>query len=101
MPELLEALMVISFGLSWPANILKLYRSRTTKGVSIFFYTCIFLGYLCGIAAKHMLGSLTYVLFFYYLNAAMVLTGIVFYFRNARLDKEAEAAGASEVSQKK
>ena len=33
--EILETLMIISFGISWPLNILKSYRSRTTKGKSL------------------------------------------------------------------
>ena len=76
-------------------------KEKTAKGVSIFFYTCIFLGYLCGIASKLLLGSMTYVLFFYVLNAVMVFIGIVFYFRNVALDKarDAEAGERPEISQ--
>lgn len=32
MAELLEAMMVLSFGISWPASIIKSYRARTAKG---------------------------------------------------------------------
>ena len=32
MPEFLEALMVIAFGISWPMNIVKSVRARTAKG---------------------------------------------------------------------
>ena len=41
--ELLEAMMIISFGISWPLSIIRSYRSRSTKGKSIFFsfFICI------------------------------------------------------------
>ena len=32
MPELFEILMIISFGISWPINVYKSYKARTTKG---------------------------------------------------------------------
>ena len=50
--ELLEAMMIISFGISWPLSIIRSYRSRSTKGKSIFFSFFILFGYLCGISAK-------------------------------------------------
>ena len=34
MSELLEIFMVVSFGASWPFNVIKSYRARTTKGKS-------------------------------------------------------------------
>jgi len=53
--ELLEAAMIISFGISWPLSIIRSYRSRSTKGKSIFFSCFIQFGYICGIASKLML----------------------------------------------
>ena len=35
--ELFEILMIVSFGLSWPMNVLKSYRARTAKGKSLPF----------------------------------------------------------------
>ena len=67
--ELLEILMVLSFGLSWPLNVVKAYRARTAKGSSIAFLSLIEFGYVCGIAGKLIGGSWKwYVLFFYFLN---------------------------------
>jgi hypothetical protein len=86
MAEVLEVLMVVSFGLSWPLSIAKSYRTRTTKGKSIFFLYCIWLGYAAGIASKFVAGNLNYVIFFYVLNFFMVLVDIVLYYRNRRLD---------------
>ena len=32
MSEILEIIMIVSFGASWPMNVLKSYKARTTKG---------------------------------------------------------------------
>ena len=43
MSEIFEILMVVSFGASWPMNVLKSYRTRTTKGKSLsFLYLILF-----------------------------------------------------------
>ncbi|MDL2225685.1 hypothetical protein LJC20_05765 [Eubacteriales bacterium OttesenSCG-928-M02] len=84
----LEAAMVICFGISWPVSILKSLRTRSTKGKSLFFLMMIFLGYICGILAKIFGGSITYVFFFYVLNAVMVGIDMLLYFRNRRLERE-------------
>ena len=46
MSELLEIFMVVSFGASWPLNVRKSYRARTTQGKSIAFLVLIFAGYM-------------------------------------------------------
>lgn len=96
MSEILEIIMIVSFGMSWPANVIKSYRSRTAKGKSISFLCLIFFGYIAGIAAKFTneaymaaIGEKWYVLFFYFLNLAMVGVDILLYFRNTRIDKKA------------
>jgi hypothetical protein len=90
MPELLEAIMVVCFGLSWPLSILKSMRARTAKGKSPFFLSMILLGYGAGIASKLTAGVLTYVFFFYVLNFCMVAVDLGLYVRNARLDRGRE-----------
>lgn len=52
MAEILEVLMVVSFGASWPFNVIKSYKARTTKGKSLLFLCLIFFGYIVGIASK-------------------------------------------------
>ena len=52
MSEILEILMIVSFGCSWPLNVIKSYKSRTTKGKSLMFLCLIFFGYIAGIASK-------------------------------------------------
>jgi hypothetical protein len=82
--------MVIAFGISWPVNIIKSVKTRSAKGKSLAFLLFIFGGYICGIAAKLVAGSITYVFIFYVLNLLMVGTDILLYFRNRRLDAERE-----------
>lgn len=86
MAELLEAAMIISFGVSWPLNIIKSLKSRTAKGRSLLFILFILFGYLCGIISKIVSGKITYVFIFYVLNFVMVAIDLVLYFRNSKLD---------------
>ena len=37
MPEILEIIMIVCFGCSWPMNLMKSYKARTTKGKSLGF----------------------------------------------------------------
>ena len=97
MSEILEIIMIVSFGMSWPANVLKSYRARTAKGKSISFLCLIFFGYIAGIASKFTneaymadFSDKWYVLFFYFLNLFMVGLDILLYFRNTRLDRASE-----------
>ncbi len=94
--ELLEITMIVSFGASWPLNVIKSYRARTARGKSLGFLCLIFFGYIAGIASKLVnpvymaaIGEKWYVLFFYVLNLVMVGADLFLYFRNRRLDKEA------------
>ena len=88
MAEIFEILMIVLFGASWPMNVIKSIKSKTTKGKSLLFLILIFTGYIFGIAGKFIAGNFKwYVLFFYMLNTVMVLTDIILYFRNLSLDK--------------
>ena len=94
MPEILEMVMLLCFGASWPFNVVKSYRARTAKGKSLLFLILIDVGYIAGITAKLLnpaymadFGEKWYVLFFYFLNFAMVTADMVIYFRNRRLDR--------------
>lgn len=49
---ILEIVMMITFGASWPFSILKTWRTKTAKGKSFIFLTLILLGYLSGIVSK-------------------------------------------------
>ncbi len=95
MAEILEVIMIVSFGFSWPMNVIKSYKARTTKGKSLAFLYLIFFGYIAGIASKFVneaymasIGQKWYVLFFYILNFLMVGTDLILYYRNKRLDSK-------------
>lgn len=97
MAEILEIIMILSFGASWPMNVMKSYKARTAKGKSCTFLCLIIFGYIAGITSKFVneaymasFSTKWYVLFFYVLNLAMVSVDLALYFRNRRLDKLAE-----------
>ncbi len=100
MTDLLEALMILCFGLSWPISIRKSWVSRTAKGKSLFFEFFIWIGYVFGIIRKIMilsvaaepLGWLFYLSFFFYiLNILEITVDMGLYFRNVKLDQAREA----------
>ncbi|MBE6577384.1 MAG: hypothetical protein E7653_04530 [Ruminococcaceae bacterium] len=94
MAEILEIIMIVSFGASWPLNVLKSYKARTTKGKSLAFLLLIFFGYIAGIVSKLVnesymaqIGQKWYVLFFYVINFIMVGADLCMYIRNSKLDR--------------
>ena len=107
--SVMETLMVICFGLSWPLNITKAWKARSTKGMSLLFYFFIWTGYVFAITGKlisiHYYRNIVctvsswtevvkwYVMFFYVVNLIMLTIGILIYFRNSRLEKSSERMG--------
>ncbi len=91
MASILETVMLVCFGFSWPLNVIKSYRAGTAKGTSLTFILLIILGYVAGIGAKLLSGQINYVLVAYILNLAIVSLNVVVYFRNLSLDKKREA----------
>ncbi len=99
MAEILEIIMIVSFGVSWPMNVIKSYRARTTKGKSLAFMLLILFGYVAGITSKFVneaymasFAQKWYVLVFYILNFVMVSVDLALYVRNRKLDRK-RAAG--------
>ena len=96
--EILETVMILAFGLSWPLSIYKSVKSRTAKGKSLQFEIFIWLGYIAGIVMKciqfFVIGKsgpifvLSWV--FYCLNFIEITIDMLLYFRNVKLDKENE-----------
>ncbi len=97
--DLLEALTIFCFGLSWPISIRKSIVSRTAKGKSLFFEVFLLIGYACGIARKFIQlangsdGFMFFLSFFFYiLNFIEISIDVALYFRNKKLDEMADAA---------
>ena len=97
MGQFFEVLMLLCFGLSWPFNISKSWKSRTAKGKSLMFELVVVVGYLCGIAGKFVSGNVTYVVAVYVLDVTMVTIDIILTLRNMALDKLADRKAAKEL----
>lgn len=102
MTDLLEALMILCFGISWPISIRKSWLSGTAKGKSLFFEVFIWSGYIFGMLRKWILwraaveaGNTVDWLFllgwvFYILNFLEITVDMLLYLRNVRLDRQRE-----------
>ena len=88
MGSVLETIMLVCFGFSWPLNVIKAYKAKTAKGTSLPFILLIITGYIAGISAKLITGQINYVLIAYVLNLAIVSLNVAVYFRNVSLDKK-------------
>ncbi|MBN2210278.1 MAG: hypothetical protein JW709_02675 [Sedimentisphaerales bacterium] len=84
MNSIFEAIMLICFGVAWPASIYKSWTSRTTAGKSLLFLLIVELGYISGMTHK-ILYNFNGVFYLYLINALMVLADILLFFRNRRL----------------
>ena len=90
--QILESVMLICFGLSWPMNAYKAYKAGTAAGTSLGFILLILFGYFAGIAAKLISGNVNYVLIVYFLNVVTVALNSVVFIRNKKLDRARAAA---------
>ena len=75
MAQILETIMLICFGLSWPISLVKTIRDKEKTG-NLPFMCLILLGYAAGIAAKLMTVGANLVFFVYLLNIFMVLANL-------------------------
>ena len=85
--QFFEVLMLICFGLSWPFNIMKSWRSHTARGKSVLFEVMILTGYGCGVAGKIIGDNISYVLLVYALDILMVSVDLILTLRNKVLDR--------------
>lgn len=108
---IMETLMVVCFGISWPLNIVKAWKARTAQGTSLLFYSFIWIGYVFAFIGKFVMIANNapapwyetvkwYVMFFYVVNIIMVTAGIAIYFRNKIIDSRSAApADVAEVTE--
>lgn len=90
MAEILETVMLLCFGASWPISVIKNIKAKTAKTMSLQFIMLIILGYIAGISAKIISHRINYVLIVYLFNLICVSINLVVYFINRRYDKIAE-----------
>lgn len=84
--RLLETLMLVCFGLSWPISILKSLRTRIVHGKSPAFMGLIIVGYLAGATAKiaraeYAQTAPEFTTGLYLLNAVLVAFDLLLYYR--------------------
>lgn len=82
MVTVLESIMLICFGISWPVSVYKSWTSKSTKGKSLVFMLAIIVGYVAGITGKILGGQLNYVLALYIINVAFVSVDLALFFVN-------------------
>ncbi|MBQ3376548.1 MAG: hypothetical protein IJG49_09110 [Erysipelotrichaceae bacterium] len=95
MSELLEIIMLVCFGVSWPVNAVKAYKARNTKGTSLLFLLLIFTGYVAGIGSKltnrsymAQIDKKWYVLIVYVINLVSLIVNLLIYYRNRKLESK-------------
>jgi len=87
MSQIFETVMLLCFGASWPMALVKNFKARSAKGMSLPFLILITSGYIFGISAKLVTDNYSYVLWVYALNLAIVSMNLIVYFRNLNLDR--------------
>ena len=90
MADILETVMLVCFGCSWPLSVYKNIKARSAKAMSLQFILLIIAGYIAGITAKVLRGNFSYVLVMYIINLVIVSANVVVYFVNRRYDRQAE-----------
>ena len=95
--KVLEAIMIVLFGISWPFNLAKSIRSKTTKGKSLLFIILIDIGYVFGITSKFVSQTFVWstdwwIFAIYTINFALVSADLVVYFINKSRENRLEQA---------
>lgn len=87
-PELLEAIMLVCFGVAWPLANLRMLRTRRAEGKGLPFTLVILTGYLCGAGAKLMMMAggqpLAPVFWLYFVNTVSVGLNLALQWHYAR-----------------
>ena len=75
-PDIFEGIMLVCFGCAWPLSIYKTWKTKTSRGKSLFFLTVILIGYISGILFE-IFGDLNFVIYLYLINILMVIADLV------------------------
>ena len=89
-PEILETIMLICFGVSWPLSVIKNIKAKTAKSMSLPFILLIMFGYIAGITSKFISGNIGYVLIVYFINIMSVSVNLAVYFINLWHNKRSQ-----------
>ena len=90
--SILETIMLLCFGCSWPLSLRRNIKAKTAKSMSLGFIILIISGYVAGIIAKFIKMDVTpwYVFVVYFFNLIVVSANLVVYFINRNYDRQAE-----------
>jgi hypothetical protein len=77
---MLEAMMLVCFGVSWPASIYKSWKLKKVTGKSKLFLWLVFIGYIFGLMNK-VFGNMDWVTACYGINGTMVFIDLMLYYR--------------------
>ena len=94
--KVLEAIMIILFGISWPFNLAKSIRSKTTKGKSLLFLILIDVGYIAGLTSKFFSETFVWatdwwIFVVYAINFTLVSADLLVYSINRTREKRVES----------
>lgn len=100
--QLLEAAMLLCFGLAWPLANMRMLRTRRAEGKGLAFTLVILCGYVCGAAAKLVFAAqgagLAPVFWLYLLNTGSVALNLALQWHLARRAARATARSPQNVS---
>ena len=82
--QILEFMMLLAFGFSWPFAILRTYRAKRVDGKSPAFMSIVLFGYVCGILAHLVEGTKFWLCVVYLVDMALVSTDLALYFHYSR-----------------
>lgn len=101
--EILEIVMLVCFGCSWPISVYKSIKIKTSVGKSATFNILLIVGYIGGIVSKFLkmgpfmetnagqglkIGIFIFALIMYFVNLAMITANLVLYYLNKNLDNK-------------
>ena len=91
--KILEVTMLVLFGISWPFNLIKSIKTKSTKGKSLLFLILIDLGYVAGITSKFFLETFVWatdwwVFMIYVINFMFVSADLIMYFINKQRENQ-------------
>ncbi|MCE5249006.1 PQ-loop repeat-containing protein [bacterium] len=92
MTTIFEGIMIFCWGVSWPAAVIKTYRTKSIDGVSIVFLWFVFTGYISGLLFKiseaSSSGTINPVIVLYIFNFLLVGIELILYYRYRRRKPE-------------